>query len=479
MNPVTRATGGTLVLGLLSSPASAHSFGPIYTLPLPFWMYGWGAAATLLVSFAVVAWFLHRPATEQPKMFPVASVPQQATYATRAGRGLALLTLGLCIAAGLAGSTRPYANISMTLFWVIFLVGYAYLCALLGDSFAQLNPWRTLANGLLRTPLGRRRKYTLPRQLHSWPAVALLLGFLWLELFGKLTPRTLALWLLAYTGMLLLGSLVFGAASWFRNADFFGRIFALLGSQSILCTRQGRLYLRWPCIGAEQLRFASLGSVMFVLTWLAGTAFDGLHQSVLFKRWFFTDLYQAGLHHWAGGNMRAAYPWMHAAFSWWQTLWLVLLPLLYGAIYLGCMALMRAIARSGPGPLELARAFAPSLIPIALVYHAAHYYTLLQTQGIKIIALASDPFGWNWNLFGTADWLQRTIIPDTSIVWRVQLGLIVGGHIAGVVLAHRRALELYATPRLATLSQLPFLSLMVGFTVFGLWILSLPAISSR
>ncbi len=479
MSHGARITAGIVIPGLLATPASAHSFGPIYTLPLPFWMYGWGAATTLLVSFAAVAWFLHRPAAEQAKFVPLARVPRYGIALEHAGRALALFSLALCIGAGLIGTARPYANISMTLFWVIFLVGYAYWCALLGDSFARINPWRTLADGLLRSPLGRRRLATLPHALDSWPAVLLLLGFLWLELFGQLTPQRLALWLLAYTLLLLLGSVIFGAASWFRHADFFGRIFALLGSQSCLTIRHGRICLRWPFLGAEQLRFASLGSVMFVLTWLAGTAFDGLHQSVLFKRWFFTDMYQAGLHHWAGDNLRMAYPWMHAAFAWWQSLWLVLLPVLYAVIYLACMALTRCIARTGPGALELARAFAPSLIPIALVYHAAHYYTLLQTQGVKIVALISDPLGWNWNLFGTADWLQRTIIPDTALVWRVQLGLIVGGHIAGVILAHRRALEIYPTARVATLSQLPFLTLMVGFTVFGLWILSLPAISSR
>ncbi len=41
-------------------------------------------------------------------------------------------------------------------------------------------------------------------------------------------------------------------------------------------------------------------------------------------------------------------------------------------------------------------------MPIALAYQAAHYYTLLITEGQNLFALVSDPFGWGWDLFGTA-----------------------------------------------------------------------------
>ena len=93
---------------------------------------------------------------------------------------------------------------------------------------------------------------------------------------------------------------------------------------------------------------------------------------------------------------------------------------------------------------------------------------------MKIVSLASDPLGRNWNLFGTAHWLQRTIIPDAATVWHVHVGLIVFGHIVSVYLAHRVALRIFPTHRQAVLSQLPMLALMVCFTTAGLWILSQP-----
>src|SRR5205823_7712676 len=47
-------------------------------------------------------------------------------------------------------------------------------------------------------------------------------------------------------------------------------------------------------------------------------------------------------------------------------------------------------------------AFVHSLVPIAMVYVAAHYFTFFVFEGQGIAALASDPLGHGWNLFGTA-----------------------------------------------------------------------------
>ncbi|MFX4682039.1 hypothetical protein ABTB34_21550, partial [Acinetobacter baumannii] len=79
---------------------------------------------------------------------------------------------------------------------------------------------------------------------------------------------------------------------------------------------------------------------------------------------------------------------------------------------------------------------------IVLVYHVSHYYTLLVTQGTQLLPLLSDPFGRGWNLFGTATWLRRPIIPEAGTVWHAQVGLIVLGHVISVWLAHVEALRL-------------------------------------
>ena len=159
--------------------------------------------------------------------------------------------------------------------------------------------------------------------------------------------------------------------------------------------------------------------------------------------------------------------------------WLLLSPWLYCAVYLVGIALMRLLLRRAHSLRSLALAFMPSLLPIVLVYHLSHYYTLIETQGIRIVALASDPLGLGWNLFGTAQWFQRQFVPDSAVVWHVQVGLILIGHIVSVYVAHLIALDLLQDRRRATVSQLPMLALMVAFTVAGLWILSLPMGAAR
>src|SRR3546814_12143590 len=98
------------------------------------------------------------------------------------------------------------------------------------------------------------------------------------------------------------------------------------------------------------------------------------------------------------------------------------------------------------------------------------------TQGVKIISLLSDPFGWGWNLFGTAGLLRAPILPSMSMVWHTQVGLILFGHIVSVYIAHVEALRLFPSRARAIASQLPMLILMMLFTIAGLWIL-LPPIS--
>ena len=124
-----------------------------------------------------------------------------------------------------------------------------------------------------------------------------------------------------------------------------------------------------------------------------------------------------------------------------------------------------------------ARAYVLTLVPIAIAYHLAHYLSYLLLAGQAAIPLASDPFGWGWDLFGTAGYAVDIGIIGPKEVWYLSVAAIVAGHVAAVVLAHVTALRLYATARAAVLSQLPMLVLMVGSTMTSLWILSQPIVA--
>jgi hypothetical protein len=83
---------------------------------------------------------------------------------------------------------------------------------------------------------------------------------------------------------------------------------------------------------------------------------------------------------------------------------LLLFPIGFVLIFRGVGAWMLHLAGRAVGERHAdadLNAMVWSLVPIAVAYHLAHYVSLLLTTGQFIIPLASDPFGWGWNLFGT------------------------------------------------------------------------------
>ena len=115
--------------------------------------------------------------------------------------------------------------------------------------------------------------------------------------------------------------------------------------------------------------------------------------------------------------------------------------------------------------------FLSGLVPIALVYAVSHYFTFLVVQGQYAITLASDPFGYGWDLFGTIDYAPNIAPFSPNTVWYVQVGSLVAGHVAGLAVAHDRAVSILPE-RDALRSQYAMLALMVLYTIGGLWLLS-------
>ena len=113
----------------------------------------------------------------------------------------------------------------------------------------------------------------------------------------------------------------------------------------------------------------------------------------------------------------------------------------------------------------------PALIPIALAYTVAHYFTLLVNQGQYGLPLSSDPFGKGWDLFGTSDF-QPSLFNSPNAIWYVQVGVLVVGHVLGLAVAHDRAVALWGSARTAVRTQYAMLALMVLYTCTGLWLLS-------
>lgn len=459
-------------LCLFAAPAHAHSFGKLYTLPVPFWLYGWASAAALLLSFLMLAWFFSQPSPRQSALAQprYRDLPRGLQPLLQS---LAVLALLICIVSGFFGSQDAYRNISMTLFWIVFVLGMAYATAFAGDAYALANPWQAL---MRRMAKGR---YAYPQKLGHWPALLLYMGFIWSELFAGYTPRSLAGVLLGYTLLNMLAVYLIGAKAWFHYGEFFSVMFRLLGKISPLAYRDATVSepagWRWrvPFAGLLETRPDSLSEVIFILFMLSSTAFDGLHETQTWALLFWQDGF-ALLSPWLGSNIVTAYATLKPLYLLYQTLALVLSPWLYLAIFAACLWLMKRITASSASLTQLIYRFSYSLLPIVVVYHFTHYFTLVLGQGSQLPSLMTDPLGLGWNLLALDAMKSTGLLFDMAWVWHTQVAAMLLGHIASVYVAHEAARRLYSSPTAVWISQLPLLILMMAFTVFGLWILAQP-----
>jgi len=466
------------VLLLVSESAAAHAFGTPYNLPVPFWLYVYGASAALLLSFLISANFAKEPVSthvdvagsERPHRRFVLSAGIVSTL-----RLCSCSALFLSIFAGLVGSRDVDLNINMTLFWIVFSLAFYYLTAFIGDLYNVINPWRSLCSYFERlAPYAFVARIRLPDRLRYCPALVLYIAYIWVELFGATQPHSIALILIGYTAINLSAAALVGKDIWFSYGEFFSVLFRLAGMLAPIeyiqdGHRTVRVRFRRPLSALSASRVESVGLLFFILFALSSTAFDGFHETRPWVTVFWKDIYPV-----LKSALAQPYQKLVAFYYYWQWTALIASPIFYFGLYMMFIWLAKRSAKSTLSLCAFALCFAYSLVPIALAYNAAHYFSLVVSQGAEMVRLVSDPFGFGWNLFGTAHLLETPVILGAGGTWHAQVTLIVLGHILGVYVAHVEALRLFANARRAMLSQLPMLVLMMLFTTLGLWILSLP-----
>ncbi|HEX2302791.1 MAG TPA: hypothetical protein VHH57_04120 [Gaiella sp.] len=378
---------------------------------------------------------------------------------------LSVALFALVWAAALFGDTDPFRNLAPTWVYVVFWLGVPVLSVLLGNVWRALSPWRALADGFVwvreRGGGEARPLAEYPERLGRWPGAVAIFAFVALELAysDPASPRALAFAIALYTYVALFGMAAFGRDTWVRTGEGFAVLFGLLARLAPLHVVDGSIRLRWPftgLAGAERVP----GTVAFVAVMLGSVLFDGYSRTT---RW--QDLM---------ADLEAPYivdrPGLGELLVTLASLGGLLVAVALVALaYEGACALARTTVGA---PRSLVPDFLRSLLPIAFVYVVAHYVTLFLTQGQFAVPLLSDPLGRGWDLLGTAD-----VVPDLTVIspnttWYVQVGALVAGHVAGLAVAHDRAVTIFADPRDALRSQYAMLALMVLYTVGGLWVLS-------
>ncbi|MGF1625031.1 MAG: hypothetical protein ACFCVH_09110 [Alphaproteobacteria bacterium] len=453
-----------------SGPALAHGSQGAIILLLPTGYYLVGGAVAVAASFLLLAVVpaarLERVAGQEVRLASLRRVAPTVPSL------LSFLLLLVLLYAGVYGSRDPLSNPLPLFIWTIWWVGFTLLQAVTGELWTLFNPWSgplALLRLATRSEVGRRPLLPLPQKLGYLPAILLFFGFAWFELVDvapsdpfRLAVAVGAYWLAAFAGMI-----VFGEAAWTARAEPFGIFFRLVGGMAPLVRRSDgdrvQFILTWPGRGLMERPALPPSGVLFVLLTLASVSFDG------FSRTFA----------WLGflGVNPLEFP-GRSAVQLENTLGLLAAFVLLASAFLLALAAGRPWFGADRRLWPAAGRLVHSILPISIAFHAAHYLTNLLVDGQYAYAAASDPFGLRWDLLGIGHFHVTTsflnTFEDVTLIWNTQTAIICLGHIVGIVMAHLMAQRLFPAARSAAASQLGLAALMVGYTVFGLWLLSTP-----
>ena len=296
-----------------------------------------------------------------------------------------------------------------------------------------------------------------------------LLGFVWLEvIYGStggvavgLDPAVAGTAALLYSGYTMAMMALFGVEVWCERGEVFSVYFGMFSRLAPIGIHNGRLGWRRPLAAAT--KWATLpGSAAVVIASISSTSFDGAQEGA------FKGAIESLFRHLSDAGFGLA-----TALRLSDTIFLLLTFAGVGAIYALGVRGMRSIP-GAPSAAKLRSGFAHTLIPIALAYLVAHYFSLFVYQEqAQFTYLLSDPLGTaSTDLFGTASAGIDFRVLGANAIWYVQVVALIVGHVLGLTLAHDRALVYWQDYRRATRSQYWMLAVMIAFTCFGLYLLS-------
>ncbi|MGH8957506.1 MAG: hypothetical protein ACRDVK_02410 [Acidimicrobiia bacterium] len=431
-------------LTALPQPALAHGLGGRSDLPVPLGYAVAGALSILVVTFVALIRLWPQPRMQEPPILRPIHLPAWRLIAG-ALRGLGIIGLLVLVVAGLFGSDNSVRNPAPVLMWVGFWLIVPFASAVLGDLYRLMNPWEPLVSWTGRSASGR----AWPASIGLWPALVLFVGFVWLELIypRSAEPRTVAVAVLLFG--LLLTTVADRWEGGLEGLDPFRTYNRLISAIAPieLDRMQGPRWRGW--LRGLPLLPSQPGLTVFVIAMIGTVTYDGLSATTWYDRTF--DSFGISM---AGGSLL-----------------LLATGGLLGLAYAGaCWAAARQAGEKWT-TTAVAQRFAHTLVPIAFAYAFAHYFTLVIFEGQLLLSTISDPFGRGWDLFGTARRSVDFTILSPYSIWWVQLTAIVLGHVAGVVLAHDRALFDFRGAK-AVRSQYVMLALMILLTTLGLVILA-------
>jgi hypothetical protein len=330
-----------------------------------------------------------------------------------------------------------------------------YLSVFVGDLWRFVSPFETISRIIFSPSKEPLLRY--PDWLGYFPAFIFYYFLIWFELLSYgagAVPSVVGEVLIGYAALSVFGAGLFGIEEWFTRADFFTVFFGLIGRFAPIKIEKGHVSVQSFAERLVAEQTVSMSLLFFVLFMLASTAFDGLEETQVWWNTLYHSL------------------WQTQVYTLERFAIFIASPFIFFALYALAIWLMQLFTRTRLKLITLLTRFAFSLVPIAIAYNFAHYFTLLVNGAQALVVMASDPLSRGWNIFGTAHNSVNIGLIGAKEVWYAQFSAIVLGHIIATYVAHRIAMREFSTRGQILAGQLPMLLLMVFYTVFGLWILS-------
>lgn len=450
-----------LLLVIPASPVFAHASEQGFVLLLPTDVYIVSGAASVGLTVLLL--------TVLPDQFvasvfrPIAVLRLHQSGLSVVSSCLSALLLVALVWVGFYGSHDPLANPLPVFFWTIWWIGFIALQGLLGDLWRWLNPW-TGPVSILQKTLNIRPFLRLPTGLGHSVAILTFMSFAAFLLAdpAPADPERLARVVGAYWLFTLLAILAFGPR-WLRRAEGLSVVLRVYARMGVFGRKGNRFAVGIPGWQALNLRAPTIGIAVLMLLMLGSGSFDGLNETF----W------------WLGliGVNPLEFPGRSAVIT--QNLTgLVLANIWLISAYAMAIWLGLALIKS---TVPLSRGFclfAPSILPIALGYHIAHYFPSFLVDSQYALSVVTDPMGTGADFLQLGTYYVTTGFFNSQdsvrLIWLTQAAAVVGGHILAVMLAHAIALRHFGTTRHAVLSQVPLALFMVLYTLFGLWLLASP-----
>lgn len=366
--------------------------------------------------------------------------------------------VAFAIVRGLVGRQVAAENAATVFVWPLWLKGLGLLAVLVGSPWRALSPWRGVHAVLEVLEGSHVRLRTYPETLGVWPAAVGFVAIVGVVENLTVVPRSPQLTagvVALYAVVMVLGGAFFGR-TWFRNADLFEVLYRQFGRVAPVHVSPREhgyaIETRFPWTACTTPASES-GLLTFIVAMVYTVSFDGFTSTPEYQQLLFAvrDALDTG-------SLTGAVLYVTGLVG-------------FVLSFVGAAAVVERIGATGTSAISTARAFAPTVVPIAVAYELAHNYPYVLRNLGQAVELGLHTIGPGQTTVSVLDWLSLPVF------WGSQVLLIVLGHVVAVVAAHEVAVRLYGTPARARRAHLPFVAVMVGYTVLSLWIISRPVVS--